>query len=730
MYVYVGGSGEDTVRVLEQAPDGTLSEVQLIVDDAILELDNNFGEFTIATAGGAEFLIVHGFNDDGISVFQIGNDGQLTNTFNVDDSAALGLGLNGVYDTDSVRIGNTTFVLATGNFDDALTVFELSASGTLLLRSSTADNTTLELNGASGVASIVIGGTAYIYVAGNTDDGISIFELDSNGTSTNIGNITNDSTLAIDGARDIDIFTFNGTNFLVVTGQNSDGVSYFEIGTDGGLTLLDSVFDSDDVSLALNGIIEAEFFEVDGQGFVAVTGEFEDSITIFQVDADDGPIVGTEVADVLVGTLRDDEINDLCGDDVIVGIDGDDTLNGEGGSDVITGGDGDDVIRGDGDQSQTGSNVETITETCQDLALTVTLPDSNNGSTIEISGVINRRPAESSEFNIVYVIDISGSMLDQFVGTETVGDLNGDGSSNTLLDGTIAAFQALNSSIVDAGFGSSDGSVVIFDDASSVFVDSTALFGIDNALSSLRVDGGTKFEAALQTTITALNNAGEGENVVYFLSDGENLLGGSFADEVATLIDPNGLNATINSIGLGTDVDLPQLDLVDDGLLNDSAIQVLTSSTLTAGITGSPVATSEVDRLEVRVNGVLQRTLDDTEFAITPLGLRYDLVVNGLSTTAGDVIEVVLVASDTGATEVAVSLTVPNAVQDVGDDVLIGGNGNDQIEGNSGNDSLIGGNGDDGLVGGGRAMTLPKAATAMTSFLLAAAMTRLLAAAV
>ncbi|MEO9682566.1 MAG: hypothetical protein ABJH43_16705 [Tateyamaria sp.] len=116
MYVYVGGSGEDTVRVLELAPDGTLSEVQLIVDDAILELDNNFGEFTIATAGGAEFLIVHGFNDDGISVFQIGNDGQLTSTFNVDDSAALGLGLNGVYDTESVQIGNTTFVLATGDW--------------------------------------------------------------------------------------------------------------------------------------------------------------------------------------------------------------------------------------------------------------------------------------------------------------------------------------------------------------------------------------------------------------------------------------------------------------------------------------------------------------------------------------------------------------------------------------------------------------------------------------
>ncbi|MEO9723820.1 MAG: hypothetical protein ABJF86_10350 [Tateyamaria sp.] len=104
------------MRVLELAPDGTLSEVQLIVDDAILELDNNFGEFTIATAGGAEFLIVHGFNDDGISVFQIGNDGQLTSTFNVDDSAALGLGLNGVYDTESVQIGNTTFVLATGDW--------------------------------------------------------------------------------------------------------------------------------------------------------------------------------------------------------------------------------------------------------------------------------------------------------------------------------------------------------------------------------------------------------------------------------------------------------------------------------------------------------------------------------------------------------------------------------------------------------------------------------------
>lgn len=290
-------------------------------------------------------------------------------------------------------------------------------------------------------------------------------------------------------------------------------------------------------------------------------------------------------------------------------------------------------------------------------------------------------------------------MADPFQGNESVGDLNNNGISNTLLDGTIAAFDSLNQSIVDAGFGTADVSIVTFNSSAATAFSGFATGGVRGALEVLRSGGGTNFEAALQQSITALQASGAGQNQVYFISDGGNNTGGSVLDEVATLTDPNGLDAEIFSIGLGNGAVLPDLDLVDDGVTNLSVERVLEPSTLTAGLLGSPVDTTEVDRIEVFVNGQLKQTIDDTELVQTPLGLQYDVTVRGLSTSSGDVIDVVLVASDTAETEVAVSITVPNAPQSPGDDVLLGEDGDDVIDGNGGDDLLVGGNGNDGLSG-------------------------------
>ncbi|MCH2165948.1 MAG: VWA domain-containing protein, partial [Marinovum sp.] len=704
IYVYLGGRFDNTLRVLSQdATTGALSEIQTIADtdNTSYQLDSLSGSLPIAVVGGNRFIVVEGGDDDGLSVFQIGTNGLLTNVANVDDVNNASFGLNNVVDSTIAQIGGNTYVFAVGDFDDAITTFQLTSTGQLNFVESIFDGSLQELNGAHAVDTLVIGGVTYLFVAGRNDYGVSVYSVDSAGAATNVFNLTDTTGIELSGAREVEAFTFNGTNYLMVTGEYDDGVTLFEVGSDGSLTARTSILDDNAAQIFLDGAAGAQFVEVAGQGFVAVTALYDDRLTIMQVDPSTDPIEGADGPDVLVGTQAGDTINGLRQNDIILGEDGDDNLNGNGGSDVINGGNGDDSISGDGALTQTASDVVTVTETGQDIALTVTLPDTNAGSSIDISGLIARQPQDTAEFNIVYVIDVSGSMGDQFIGSETVGDLNGDFASNTLIDGTISAFQSLNASIVSAGFGTSDVSIVAFDDTAATVFSGSALTGVDQALVSLDSSGGTNFDVALQQAITELNNSGSGENVVYFLSDGENGGGSaSFADEVATLTNPNGLNATINSIGLGSDSDLTQLDLLDDGIANNSAAQVLTPSTLTASLVGSPVASSEIDRMEIYVNGTLRRTLDDTQFAITPLGLQYNVSVSGLSTNAGDVIEVILIASDTAATQVAVSLTVPNAEPDFGNDVLIGGNGNDQIQGNAGNDTLFGDDGDDALIGG------------------------------
>ena len=442
----------------------------------------------------------------------------------------------------------------------------------------------------------------------------------------------------------------------------------------------------------------------------AITDGLADAVNRAGDDTDNTSI-GQDLNESFEGQGGDDVLVGFGGDDLLDGGDGDDTLllgkgNDTGiggfGNDVIDGDDGNDTIFGDGDGSigpLTVSDVATIPGTGETLGLNVELPAGSDTNEVDISGFINRGGSTSGEFNLVYIIDRSGSMDSAFSGTETVGDLNGDGRSNTLLDGTIAAYEAVNQSLLAAGLQSSDLSVITFDSSASTIYSGT-VGGLGSNLRSIFDGGNTNFEAPLQNAITALQAAGAGENRVFFMSDGFPNAGGSFLDEVATLIDPNGLDAEIRAIGLGTGASLNELDLVDDGIDNDSAIRVVTPTELTAGLTASPVDPNEVAELRVFVNGALALTLPPSSFTSTPVGLQFSLSLNNLNLNADDDVRVDLIASDPDGTTASVNFVVPNQPAAGGDDVILGGDGNDLIDGQIGNDQAFGGEGDDTVIGG------------------------------
>ncbi|HPM81293.1 MAG TPA: CHRD domain-containing protein [Candidatus Anammoximicrobium sp.] len=179
----------------------------------------------------------------------------------------------------------------------------------------------------------------------------------------------------------------------------------------------------------------------------------------------------------------------------------------------------------------------------------------------------------------VFVVDFSGSTWDHFGGTP-VGDLNGDGDSDTILDAEIAGFIAMNNDLIARGLGDiSLISIVAFDSSAyqvdmdpaaagvqlattpNADADSDGVRDVEQVLRSLDYGGSTNFEAALQaaiSTINTLGNAAEG-NVV-FLSDGYPNTGGSYTDEVATL---NSMGVNVRAFGVGTGASLPSLQVID-----------------------------------------------------------------------------------------------------------------------------------------------------------------------
>ncbi|MFC2966560.1 hypothetical protein [Acidimangrovimonas pyrenivorans] len=442
-------------------------------------------------------------------------------------------------------------------------------------------------------------------------------------------------------------------------------------------------------------------------------------------------LTGTVKDDILVGDISNDSISGDGGDDIIIGSEGFDNLLGEAGDDLIAGdadadtiegGDGDDIISGGtgsdvifGDNLGAGggsstpvttSNTTTIPATSQDFSVSLTAPDSSADTAYTISGFVSTAAVTNQNVNVSVVVDTSGSTSSTYSGTP-VGDLNGDGYSDTVLDGEIAGVLALVDSMInDAKLPDANVQLARFDStASTVFsgrVDQDAnndgVLDIVAAAKALSYGGSTYYDYGLQESISFFGGAPAGQNYVWFMSDGVPS-SYSYDDEVQTLIDPTGIDAKITAIGVGSGASENPLDLLDDGIDNDSAEIVTDPGALSASILGSGIDAADVDRVEIWLDGSLIQTIASTALVQTPLGLRYEVDLTGLDPDAEERIVVRAYASDTASTMVSTAQTVEVLAAD-GDDVIFGNEGSDMIFGQGGSDFINGGGASDLIYGG------------------------------
>lgn len=221
---------------------------------------------------------------------------------------------------------------------------------------------------------------------------------------------------------------------------------------------------------------------------------------------------------------------------------------------------------------------------------------------------------------VVYVIDVSGSTLNPYIGNSISSltadvtdddDINDDGHNNTILDGEIAGVLALNEDLIGRLLGADTSvSVVLFGTTAALLdldldtpgvqsvltLDATDAPKVAEALKSVRsggaesgpdVGGSTYYSAGLGLAETALNTlapeAGDGN--VIFLSDGFPDDPGTYADEATRLrgavipsSNPLQYEVNVRAFGAGRGADLAALEDIDP----DPAIFITTDQILTA----------------------------------------------------------------------------------------------------------------------------------------------------
>jgi hypothetical protein len=227
-------------------------------------------------------------------------------------------------------------------------------------------------------------------------------------------------------------------------------------------------------------------------------------------------------------------------------------------------------------------------------------------------------PPAPTTFSYVFVIDADDSTAAALPATQQPGDVNSDGTANSVLDAQLAALLAFRDQL-EANGEVADLSVIAFGTTSSPVDmdpstpvaqelstsvtadnDNNGVPDFEDAVRSIQFLGPKFYEDALIDALTVVTNVPADIQTVVFLSDGlpqdapPNVSIALYTDDVTNL---TGLGVTLRAFGVGPAADLPALQIIDAG-----AFTVLTADALATQLTafgggnpGTPLASTYRD---------------------------------------------------------------------------------------------------------------------------------------
>lgn len=295
----------------------------------------------------AGFVYLAGDNGSTIGVYEMANNGAMTQRSTVNDTATTHA--SDLAEMVGTRINGQDFVIAASSGEHALTSYAANAStGALSVRDTMGVEQGLGiLSAITGVEMIETGGQSFVIVASSASTGqmgaISVLELTANGQLVAVDHIldtlnTRFGTVQAIATVDVD------DRVYVVAGGGDDGLSLFVVLPGGRLQHLSSLADETTTNLTNISALEMVLVGDEVQVFAAAQGEAGITQFTFSV-ADQGETVlssvqggalsGTGHDDIMAGGKGDDNLRGQDGDDILLDGAGEDTLEGGGGADLF-----------------------------------------------------------------------------------------------------------------------------------------------------------------------------------------------------------------------------------------------------------------------------------------------------------------------------------------------------------------------------------------------------------
>lgn len=546
---------------------------------------------------------------------------------------------------EHVEVGGVHYIYVSSYGDDGLQVLQLGANGQITAVQSVAYSASNLLDEPNELVSVSFGGESYIITANWDVDALSVFRIDNDNVGTNGHlNLTDTHTLSdgggntqfMDGLNAVAVVELDNRAIVIAGGFYGDGIGSFELDTNGELTLLDSVHNSDATAYELDGVQDLDVLEIDGRTFVFATADYDQGVGVFELDTSTGALTSV--------------FQEHFGRSVFVG----------------------DVVEYNGENLlfTAGSNYVQVSRINADGTLTF-LREQYAGDigayyphsfeTVEIDGVSFILVTDGSDYGTVSMFALDDTY--GLVGIQEISGNTFDGATDAIpveINGNLYVVSTArdDSRVVVTKVGDQDEYLIGTDGADKI----VGLGGEDDLLGRAghdEIKGGDQDDVLSGNNGSDTLDGGNGEDVLVGGNGNDVLIGGAGADIMKGSSGSDWLSYENSNVGVRVNLETGAAKFGD----------------------------AEGDLFRDMEN------LRGSQSADTLTGDAYDNKINGESghddIFAGDGHDTV--AGDAGHDAIEGGK---------GNDELNGGNGNDSILGQNGDDTLLGGKGADTLAGG------------------------------
>lgn len=201
-----------------------------------------------AVIAGTTFLFSASLASPAVTTWQVGSDGQLTQTASL--GATDGLGISVPSAMEVVEIAGETFVILASTGSSSLSVMQVGADGSLTLVDHIVDDLGTFFAHSTTLSVVSSGGHVFV-LAGGSDGGISLFELLPGGRLIHRESVADTGDTTLDHVSALDAIVVNGEIQVFAASDTETGITQFTLTRDApGVILTDIVGTGSGTALA------------------------------------------------------------------------------------------------------------------------------------------------------------------------------------------------------------------------------------------------------------------------------------------------------------------------------------------------------------------------------------------------------------------------------------------------------------------------------------------------